>query len=826
MGSDVDSCFHCGLEIKPGALQQQAISGQLRRFCCSGCALVCQTIHDSGLDGFYQRVRENELAPPPDLLGNLAQYDLEDIQQEFVKVNGSRREAMLLVEGIHCAACVWLIERALASLGGVLEAEVNLAHHRLRVRWDDTDLKLSAILKRLAAIGYSAVPFDMEKLEGQQQKENRTLLYRMAFAGFGAMNMMWLSISIYAADMSASGMDLEHRHFLQWISLLLATPVLLYSGWPFFKGAVSGLRYRQMTMDLPIALGVMVTYLYSAWATVNNGTDVYFETVVSFLFIILVGRYIERVTRRNATSATSRLMELQPRSATRVVAGEETLVAVRQLTVGDQVIIRPGERIPVDGVVVDGDSDVNESMLTGEALPVKKSLGGKVVAGSVNGQGTLVVEVVSLGQQTALSKIIHLVEAAQGSKAPIQCMTDRVVPWFVLTTLLLASGTFIYWSYAGDFDVAMLAAVSVLIITCPCAFGLATPMSIAVSVGHGAKNGLLVRNGAALETLATVNHVVFDKTGTITEGRMGVGDVTLNAASEVDCKQLLHYALLAESRSEHLVARAIVQHAKDQGITTQGTPLDSFSSLPGLGVVAEAGGRTIQLGSRRLLDHLNIALPPNLLLAYDKIEASMGVAVVVVVDGAVLGIISVFDQIRKGASALIKALNERNIEVTLLTGDSQMAAAAVAKQLGGELNVIAEVLPQDKDNVIAELQKQGESVVMVGDGVNDAPALARADVGIAMGSGTDVSLECADMVLMSNQLMRLLFAFDLAQQTIRTIKQNINLSLGYNVIVIPTAVSASLTPVFASIAMPISSLLVIGNAILIKRRAKLDANLS
>ncbi len=823
MGSDVDSCFHCGLEIKPDALQQQTISGQLKRFCCSGCALVCQTIHDSGLDGFYQRVRENERAPPPGLLGNLAQYDLEDIQQEFVKANGTRREAMLLVEGIHCAACVWLIERALASLGGVLEAEVNLAHHRLRVRWDETDLKLSAILKRLAAIGYSAIPFDMEKLEGQQQKENRALLYRMAFAGFGAMNMMWLSISIYAADMSASGMDLEHRHFLQLISLLLATPVLLYSGWPFLKGALTGLRYRQMTMDLPIAIGVMVTYLYSVWATINGYMDVYFETVVSFLFIILVGRYMEKMARRNATSATSRLMELQPRSATLVVKGEEKLGSVRQLTVGDQVIIRPGERIPVDGIVIEGDSDVNESMLTGESLPVKKMMGGKIVAGSVNGQGTLVVEVVSLGQQTALSKIIHLVEAAQGSKAPIQSMTDRVVPWFVLTTLLLAAGTFLYWSYAADFDVAMLAAVSVLIITCPCAFGLATPMSIAVSVGHGAKNGLLVRNGAALETLATANHVVFDKTGTITEGRMGVGDVILNAAAGVDREQLLHYALLAESRSEHLVARAIVQHAKDQGISPHGASLDSFTSMPGRGVVAEVAGQVIQMGSRRLLEYINISFPDDLRQAYDEIEASMGVAVVVVVDGVVLGIISVFDQIREGAVALVRALNERNIGVTLLTGDSRAAAAAVAKQLGGTLDVIAEVLPQDKDNVIDELQKQGKSVVMVGDGVNDAPALARADVGIAMGSGTDVSLECADMVLMSNQLMRLLFAFDLAQQTIRTIKQNINLSLGYNVIVIPTAVSASLTPVFASIAMPISSLLVIGNAMLIKRRAKLDS---
>lgn len=820
MVNSLGNCYHCGLEIKPGTLQQLKINEQLESFCCSGCALVCKTIHESGLDGFYSRVRQRELAPPPELLEDLAQYDLEDIQQEFVKHSGSQREAMLLVEGIHCAACVWLIERALEPLEGLLQAEVNLAHHRLRIRWDDELVKLSAILKRLASIGYAAVPYNTERAEGHQQKQNRSLLYRMAFAGFGAMNMMWLSISMYAGDMSASGMDLEHRAFLQWVSLLLATPVLLYSGWPFFKGAISGLRYRQMTMDLPIVIGVVATYLYSAWATATNQNDVYFETVVSFLFIILAGRYIERISRRNATSATARLMELQPRSATLLVDDEPQLISVRKLSIGDRVLIKPGERIPVDGVVVDGRSEVNESMLTGEALPVAKKLDDKVVSGSVNGQGTLVVLVEKLGPQTALSKIIHLVEVAQGSKAPIQCMTDKVVPWFVATTLLLAGGTYIYWLFAADLNIALLAAVSVLIITCPCAFGLATPMSIAVSVGHSARNGVLVRNGAALESLAGVNHVVFDKTGTLTEGVMSVKEVIL-ADKGVDEQQLLRYALMAESRSEHVIAKAIVRHARDRGVSIQGVTLESFNSLPGLGVEVTAGGQTLRMGSRRLLTSMGMEMPVSLDDSYQKIEQAMGVAVLVMVDDRVLGVIGLFDQVREGAAVLISSLRARNIGVTLLSGDSVVAANKVAETLGCDIDVIAEVLPQDKSQVIASLQQQGLCVAMVGDGVNDAPALVRANVGIAMGSGTDVSLDCADMVLMGNQLNRLLFALDLAKQTMRTIRQNINLSLGYNVIVVPTAMSASLTPVFASIAMPISSLLVIGNAILIRRRAKL-----
>ena len=820
MVKGLGNCYHCGLEIKPGTLQQLQINEQLEDFCCSGCALVCQTIHESGLDGFYQRVRQNELAPPPELLEDLAQYDLQDIQQEFVTRDGSLCEAMLLVEGIHCAACVWLIERALEPLEGVLQAEVNLAHHRLRIRWDDDRLKLSVILRRLASIGYAALPYNTERAEGHQQKQNRSLLYRMAFAGFGAMNMMWLSISMYAGDMSASGMDLEHRAFLQWVSLLLATPVLLYSGWPFFKGAISGLRYGQMTMDLPIVIGVLATYLYSVWATVTSQNDVYFETVVSFLFIILVGRYIERISRRNATSATSRLMELQPRSATLLINGEPELISVRKLNIGDQVLIKPGEKIPVDGIVVEGHSEINEAMLTGEALPVTKRLDDKVVAGSVNGQGTLVVSVEKLGQQTALSKIIHLVEVAQGSKAPIQCTADKVVPWFVATTLLLASVTYIYWFFFADSSVAILAAVSVLIITCPCAFGLATPMSIAVSVGHSARNGVLVRNGAALESLAAINHVVFDKTGTLTEGRMSVKEVVV-ATEAVNEQQLLRYALLGESRSEHVIAQAIVRYAQDHGVSIQGVALEDFNSLPGLGVEVRVQGQQLRLGSRRLLESLSIQMPVTVAESYQKIEAAMGVAVLVVVDDVVLGVIGVFDQVREGAAELIAALRTRNIGITMLSGDSVAASQKVADILGGDIEVIAEVLPQDKGRVISELQQQGLCVAMVGDGVNDAPALVQADVGIAMGSGTDVSLDCADIVLMGNQLNRLLFALELAQQTMRTIRQNINLSLGYNVIVVPTAMSASLTPVFASIAMPISSLLVIGNAILIRRRAKL-----
>ena len=818
------SCFHCGLPVTGEGRQEAEISGEKHEFCCSGCVVVCQTIYDSGLDGFYQRLQSSEIAPPPEQNKDIEQFDLEDVQAEFVTTAGHESEATLLIEGIHCSACVWLIERALEPLDGVLLSEVNLAHHRLRLRWDQSQIKLSRVLKRLHALGYVATPFDVERAEGLSVKQNKAMLYRMAFAGFGMANIMWISISLYAGELSASGIDPEHKQFFHWVSLFLATPVLLYSGWPFLKGAFWGLIHRQLNMDLPITIGVIATYTYSVWVTLTGVGDAYFDTVVAFLFIILIGRYLEGMSRRNATSASSRLMELQPRSAMRIENGEPTLVSVRRLALGDHVWVRPGEKLPVDGLIIEGQSKVDESMLTGESRSVKKQVGDEVVAGTVNGQGALTVEVNQLGQNTALAKIIHLVESAQGSKAPIQSLTDRIVPWFIAVILGLAIATFLFWSYYANFDTALLAAVSVLIITCPCAFGLATPMSLAVSVGHSAGNGVLVKNGAALEALAGVTHIVFDKTGTLTEGRMVISNIFLSDESSLQANEVLTLSALVESRSEHSIAKAIV--AKSIETLDQSKPdfpkekVSDFKSVPGRGVTAIVAGRSIIIGNKAMLEEQGVVISDRLNRKSQTVEGAMGVAVFVAVDGRLAALIAVQDKIREEARALIDALQLEGVGITLLTGDSQGAAEYVAQSLGGNIEVIAHVRPEDKEKAISDLQARGERVVMVGDGVNDAPALSRADIAIAMGSGTDISMDSADIVLMSNDLLRIQFVLNLARQTIRTIRQNIYISLGYNIILIPLAMSANLTPVFASIAMPISSLLVIGNAILIRKRCQ------
>ena len=800
------NCFHCGLPIGSDADYRARPDGAERRFCCFGCQSVCTAIFEAGLQGYYQRTPEGALlAPPPEPPKDIDIYDFDEVQQEFTTCSGDTRDIHLLVEGIHCAACVWLIERGLQRLPGVQSAEVNLAAKRLHLRWDNRRSKLSDVIRTLAKIGYSAVPYDPESAEGIIRKANRAMLFRLFFAGFAMMNMLWISIALY----SGANRD-EFRDFFHWIGLVLATPTLLYSGYPFFRGAFGGLRGGRLTMDLPIAIGLSVTYAYSFYVTVGVGKtgEVYFDTVTNLIFVILIGRYLEGMFRHQAISATKRLMELQPRAAIVMRDGQEQMTPIRGVKPGDQVLIKPGYKVPVDGVVLEGHSSVDESMLSGESAPVSKSIGAQVSAGTVNSNGALLVEVRSTMQNTILAKIIRLVEEAQSSKAPIQRLADTIVPWFVLVTLICAMLTFFIWN-RENFEIALMAATSVLIITCPCALGMATPMSIAVASGLGAKHGILIKNGLVLETLSRVNHFVFDKTGTLTEGRMSVAQ--LHVAPGVTKEEVLCSAAAVERYSEHSAAKAIVLDAEKQQMNYRGIAVVGFQATAGLGVEAEVSGQDMLLGSAEWLIRRGVALNAELQVQAHELEAQAMSCVHAAMGGTHLAVFALADKLRGDARQLVDELRAAGIGMTLLSGDRRPVAEAIARQLGG-MDVIAEVLPQDKDQVIRQLQQCGAVVAMVGDGINDAPALIRADVGIALGSGTDISVDSADIVLMHNELDKVRLATLLSRRTLRTIKQNIGLSFVYNAIMVPLAMLALVTPLVAAITMPISSLLVIGNA--------------
>jgi Cu2+-exporting ATPase len=792
------------------------IEGEQRQFCCTGCKAVCEAIYQAGLEGFYQRTPEDScLAPPPAIPAELALYDLDEVQEEFVGDLGEERDIHLLVEGIHCAACVWLIEHSLNAMPRVVSAQVNLSGKRLHVKWHNNQTTLSAILGRLGQIGYAAVPYDPEVAEGALKRQNRALLYRMAFAAFGMMNLMWISIALYAGANEG-----EFRSLFHWIGFALATPVLLYSGYPFYQGAWSGLRNLHLGMDLPIAIGASITYLYSVYVTVSGTRtgEVYFDTVVNFLFVILVGRYLEAISKRQAVAATQRLLDLQPRVATVLRDGHEEIVPVRAVAQGEIVLIKPGERIPVDGQVVVGQSNVDEAMLTGESLPVTKSEQDTVSAGTINGSGMLQVRMVGSLRDTALGRIIRLVEEAQASKAPIQCVADKIVPWFVAVTLGLATATFFWWSETS-IELALLAATSVLIITCPCAFGLATPMSIAVASGLGAKYGILVKNGEVLETLSSVNHVVFDKTGTLTEGRLSVVAIHLldeqwrvsDAETPQTIQTLMGELAAMERFSEHPTAQAILDWSEAQELAYRRIDTEGFENRPGYGVSATVAGELLWAGNSELLDLAGVERERRFDLLAAEL-AAMGVGSIRVAKrGREIALVAIEDRLRADAEKVVEALKADGLELTLLSGDRRPVAEAIAQRLGG-MRVIAEVLPEDKDQVIRELQTGQNKVAMVGDGVNDAPALVRADVGIAMGSGTDVSIASADIVLMSGELEKARLAIGLSRRTLRTIRQNIGISIMYNIIMVPLAMAAIVTPLVAAISMPLSSLAVIGNA--------------
>lgn len=844
MTKTYDNCDHCHLPLPEGEQISSTINGQQMHFCCHGCQTVCETIYDAGMGGFYQRTVEGEtLQPPPEIDSQLEVYDLDDVQREYVDDLGEIREIHLLVEGIHCAACVWLIERRLNAEAGVIDAAVNLSAKKLRLKWDNREIKLSQLMHYLGQIGYAAVPFDPEAAEGQIKRQNRQLLFRLSFAGFAAMNLMWISIALYAgAD------EGKYKELFYWLGLGLSTPTLLYSGYPFYRGAITGLVNRHLTMDLPIAIGATITYLYSCYVVIGGSeiAHVYFDTVVNFIFVILTGRYLEAMSKRLAVQSTQRLFDLQPKIATLIQDGEASIVPVSVIKEADLILVKAGEKIPVDGVIIKGEAVIDESMLTGEFLPVAKFMDDKVSAGTTNKDGVLTIQVSQTLKNTALGKIIHLVDEAQSTKAPIQCTADRIIPWFVSITLILATLTFMFW--VGDnIEVALMAATSVLIITCPCAFGLATPMAIAVATGVGARMGVLVKHGAVLEILSSIRHFVFDKTGTLTQGKMLVStfyctdlndaakniqkivpsDESIEQLSESQNK-IVNLACFLESHSEHMIAKAIVNLGQQYGLTRK-VKLEKIKVQAGSGISAEhmysqQQSQKIAIGTLEWIKQL--AAKEDISILCSQLETKMqeyhrlGCTVVYAwLEGESICAFVVEDKLRPDAGDIIEQMHQQNFKLTLLSGDKQEVADYMAEKLGIE-EVIAEVMPDGKDKVIQQKQQQGNLIAMVGDGINDAPALVRADVGIAMGSGTDVSIDSADVILVNGELEKIPLAAELSRATLTTIKQNISISIVYNIIMVPLAMAAMITPLVAAISMPLSSLLVIGNAARIRWRFK------
>lgn len=806
-------CFHCGQPIPANTRYPVEIEHVSREMCCRGCQAVAQAIVDGGLADYYRhRTAKSGTAVldasdvVPEWLRQAKLYDLPEVQQSFVRQEtGEVREASLILEGIVCAACVWLNEHHISSLPGVLSVEVNYSTHRARVRWDNTRIKLSEILQAVAAIGYTAHPFDPGRQEQLFLKERQAALRRLFIAGIGMMQVMMYAVPMYLASDDGT-MPEWIASMMRWASLVLTLPVVTYSAWPFFLGAWRDLKLRQAGMDVPVALGVGSAFLASVYATLMGHGEVYFDSVSMFVFFLLSGRFLEMGARRKAADAAEKLIKLQPAMANRLLSypdsWDDELVPVSSLSLGEHVLIRPGEGVPADGPVEQGESQVDESLLTGESRPVAKKMGERLIAGTVNVDSSLVMRVDGLGQDTVLSGIVRLLDRAMAEKPALAQLADRVAGWFVLALLMIAATTGVVWYFIEPAR-AFWITVAVLVVSCPCALSLATPAALTAATGSLTRLGLLTTRGHALETLSRATHFVFDKTGTLTHGKMKLLEVVpLGALPGAQC---LRIAAALEHASEHAIARALSAAAEADEYALE---TGEATNLPGSGMEGMVGGQRYRLGRLEFAGELCGRAVPDAALS----GRNGATAVALADEEGWLALFVLGDALRPDAVALVEGLQQRGKTVVLLSGDQEEAVRQVARKLE-IMTVRAAMTPQGKLDFVRELQCDGAVVAMVGDGVNDAPVLAAADVSIAMGGGTQVARASADMILLSEHLPHLNAGLDVAVKTQRIIRQNLAWAFGYNLVAIPLAALGYITPWMAGIGMSASSLLVVLNAL-------------
>ena len=808
-------CYHCGQPVPAGLDLAVRIAGQPRGMCCGGCQAVAQAIVDNGLADYYRNrdalpVSAREALPA--LVDRLQLYDHADFQKSFVRAIGgagdSEREASLILEGITCSACIWLNEQHLSRLDGVTAVDINYATRRARVRWDERQIKLSGILAAIASIGYRAHPYDPAKSEELAGKERRRALWRVFVAGFGMMQVMMYALPLYLAD--DGEMTPEAAQLLRWASLVLTTPVVLYSAAPFFRNSWRDLRLRRVGMDVPVALGVGAAFAASVWATLTASGEVYFDSVTMFVFFLLSGRFMEMTARQRAVSVTEALAKLMPALAARIPAYPQDRVLEQvlatDLRAGDVVLVRPGETIPADGQVLEGESSTNEALLTGESAPVAKGPGASVTGGAENIESPLLVKVLQVGEATRLAAIVRLMERAAADKPRIVELADRIASRFIVTLLFLAAAVALVWLVL-DPGRALWITVSVLVVTCPCALSLATPVALTVASGAMAGAGLLVTRSHAIETLARASHFVFDKTGTLTTGRMRLLDVL--PLGPLDRAQSLALAAALEQASEHPIGAAL-----RDAVAGQRLPLvDALVNEPGRGLAARHAGGSVRLGRPDYVLALHgVPLPASAqaLLAGGDTVVALGD------ESGWIALLRIGDDLRPEAAAMVAALHAAGRRVSLLSGDAAPAVARVARALAID-EVVAAASPQAKHDYVRQLQAKGAVVAMVGDGVNDAPVLAQAQVSVAMGGGSQLARTQADLVLLSENLDHLRRGVLLARASLRVIRQNLWWSFAYNLLALPLAMGGFITPWMAGIGMSGSSLLVVLNSMRLQK---------
>lgn len=737
----------------------------------------------------------------------------------------------LPVKGMSCAACVSRVQKALEALDGVLSVSVNLATERASVEYLPGQVGMRDFRRAVKDAGYELLQVEQGEDMVEKEKREREAHYRRLKGKLlaGVALTIPVFILVFWERLGLSALLHIPRQSNFFIQFLLETPVQFWIGWQFYSGAVAAARHRTTNMNTLIAVGTSAAYIYSLTATFyprifeikGYSAHVYFDTAAAIIVLILLGRLLEARAKGHTSEAIKKLMGLQPKTARIVRNGSEADVPVEEVEIGDIVVVRPGEKIPVDGVVREGYSSVDESMVTGESIPVEKKRGDAVIGATINKTGSFRFEAAKVGRDTMLAQIINMVQEAQGSKPPIARLADRIASIFVPSVMAIAAATFSIWFIFGPepaFTYAVLNFIAVLIIACPCALGLATPTSIMVGTGKGAENGILIRGGESLETAHRIDAIVFDKTGTLTKGEPAVTDIF--AHGEVSQEEVLIFAASSEKGSEHPLGEAMVKRALELGLSLKDH--SEFSAVPGRGIRARVEGRAVLLGNGAFMEEERVGTSA-LSAEAQRLAGEGKTPMFVAMDGRAAGVIGVADTLKDKSRDAVKALINMGIEVVMLTGDNRRTGEAIARQ-AGITRVVSEVLPGEKANEVRKLQSGGRVVAMVGDGINDAPALAQADVGIAIGTGTDVAIEASDITLIKGDLTGVVTAIALSRATLRNIRQNLFWAFAYNTILIPVAAGVLfpffgilLSPIFAAAAMGMSSVTVVTNALRLRK---------
>ncbi len=787
-------CDHCHLEFDESVM----IVDEERYFCCKGCQGVYHLLSDEGLDNFYDKVGNTPLAPPIEQFEDSANFDSPAFYDRFVKSDDEGfQEVALVIEGIHCAACVWLNEKALYKMAGVVDVHINFTTNKARITWADDVVKLSGIIDMIRAIGYNAFPYDPSLQEARADKERKDYYLRMAVAGFSLMNMMSISFAQYHGYFS--GIEDDIVTILNVGEWVLATPVLFYSGWVFFKGAYYGLKNRIVNMDILVATGAVLTYFYSIYITLLNLGEAYFDSVTMIIAFVLFGKFLEVLSKKSAADTLDVLFKHVP-GEVNVIKGETVeVVNVNDVIIGDIVILQTGEKAALDGIVIEGEGSLDESSLTGESVPVYKQKGDTVISGTISIDAALRYEVTKDFEHSTLSNLVAMLENSMSKKPRIEQLANRLSEYFSSIILIFSLITFlVWWFWPHDFDTAFMVGISVIIIACPCALALATPVATLVGLGLGAKRGVLFKEAAQLETMANANTVIFDKTGTLTQGRPEV--VEVHWIDESINKDVL-YALVMSST--HPVSKGVAVYLSDE--VDQHLALDEQNQIAARGIVGRYKGKMLVGGNRAFMVDHGVKC---------DIEAEH-TAFYYAVDAELKAVFELKDQPKEDAAETIAFLKRHGVHAVMLTGDHERAAAEIAMEVGIE-DYESELMPDGKEAYIVALQNSGKKVVMVGDGVNDILALARADIGIAMGNGSDIAIDVSDVILMNDSLKSLGEAFKISYTTYGLIKQNLALSLLYNAITIPLAMAGYIIPLVAAVSMSVSSLLVVGNSMRIR----------